>query len=147
MTKTAKTGIYRCVNENARELLKSSISNFCVFVKSKQTFDCSQKYLVYSVFSFNWNRLKRTVIRWHSTICNICQTIRWTITKVILNYSPLPTVSHFHPSVIFVGKTGACPNGPHSKTLTTNIKLGDWWRQRLDLQACIFQGSGCYLNT
>ncbi len=43
-----------------------------------------------SVFGFIVNEYKRITIRSLSTIRNIRSGIRWAITKVILNYSPLP---------------------------------------------------------
>jgi hypothetical protein len=47
-----------------------------------------------SVFRFVANEYKRIAIWLHSTTCNIRSAIWWAITKVILNYSPLPSFKH-----------------------------------------------------
>ena len=46
--------------------------------------------IVLSVFRFVANEYKWLAIQLHSTIRNILSAIQWAITKVILNYLPLP---------------------------------------------------------
>ncbi len=45
---------------------------------------------IYSIFGFIANKYKQRAIQLHLTICNIRSAIQWAITKVILNYSPIP---------------------------------------------------------
>jgi len=56
-------------------------------------FGLIQIFIGLSVFAFVANEYKQKAIWLYSTICNIWSAIQWEITKVILNYWPLPIKS------------------------------------------------------
>jgi hypothetical protein len=75
------------INENL-QIVQTHISPICYY---SLIFGLLRISIGLSVFGFVANKYKQIMIRSLSTICNIRSGIRGAITKVILNYLPLPS--------------------------------------------------------
>ncbi len=77
---------------NIYENLKTVWSHFSLICYYSLIFGLLQISIGLSVFGFVANEYKWITIHSLLTICNIWSGIWWEITKVILNYLPLPTL-------------------------------------------------------